>query len=362
MITGQQSFDEIFHAHTQGQSAILGMRGPAQLDTPVGRSLFAQTNRVLLWRDCASAYSPRFGYSDWPDVVYSCWLGELSARLSVKVVDVIRLAKDVREVPDLERNELWDQSLKIVCQAAVELDREIQQSLDKAPENWRWKSISPLSRSPSPFRPSSTSSSSAHPNSSFEGSPSPNTQFGLSTPFSTAFFAAFPGLKHDVRSGNDEDDDEPEPTSYPRRIDVYPTVAVAMLWNTIRVVRLPLFSTMRDLLLLNTHSPRPQSNNLPTPSTLRATLHTTILDITASLPFLLGDITSTGALKAQNDTAGERGGLAMNVSTLWMLHKICRVPGLEPGLRAWIIEVIERIGTRGGIRQGLNLAKMHKES
>jgi len=59
--------------------------------------------------------------------------------------------------------------------------------------------------------------------------------------------------------------------------------------------------------------------------------------------------------------AGARGKLLDNIALLWALHKVCRVPGREPGLKAWIVKVLKGIGTVGEMRQALNLSKLHSQ-
>ena len=89
MILGEPPFGEVFHMHFRDQPAIPKMRDVSQFSSPVGRSFFASANRMLLWRDLGERKRPTRGILDWPPRVYSSWLGDISARLTVRVaVDV----------------------------------------------------------------------------------------------------------------------------------------------------------------------------------------------------------------------------------------------------------------------------------
>ncbi len=321
------------------------MRGSAQFSSPVGRSLFASTNRVLLWRDLADRKRPTLGLADWPLGVYASWLGDISARLSGRVADVCGRAREIKEVAICKRDGVWAESLRVVIREVLDADQEVQRNIDDAPEDWRWRSLPTRSSSPCV---STSASSSAHQSSDTESS-------------DTACASLFPRI---VEPSDDAEihGDHERTSSYPLRIDTYPTKAVATLWNAVRCVRLHLFHTLYELLLLLQKHPIWPPPSLPTPAVVRGTVLANVNDICASVPYLLGDIDTNGTLRCFSSIAGDRGKLSNSIALLWSLHKVCRVPNLEPGLEAWVVRVLERIGTVGEMRQALNLSRMHSTS
>ncbi len=320
------------------------MRGPAQFASSVGRNLFATTNRMLILRDLADRNRPTLGLADWPVSVYACWLGDISARLSVRVADVCGRVIDLMDVAVGDRDEAWAESLRVVIYDALDADRDVQRNIDDAPKDLRWWSLP--SRSPSPC----VSTSAFIP-----ARPSSDPRFLYS-----ACASLFPRAV-EPSNGAAIDEDQQQTPLYPLRIDTYPTMAVASLWNSVRCVRLHLFRTLYELFSCLQQHPVLPSHTLPTPAVVRANVLTTVNDICASVPYLLGDIDTNGALRSFRSTAGDRGKLSNNIALLWSLHKVCRVPNLEPGLKAWIIRVLERIGTVGEMRQALNLSRMHSK-
>lgn len=321
------------------------MRGSAQFSSPVGRSLFATTNRVLLWRDLADQKRPTLGVADWPHGVYASWLGDISARLSGRIADVCGRARELKEVAIGTRDEVWVESLREVIREVLDTDQEVQRNIDDAPADWRWQSLP--TRSPSPCV-STSASSSAHQSSDTESS-------------NSACASLFPRV---VEPSDDAEilEDQKQTSPYPLRIGTYPTKAVATLWNTVRCARLHLFHTLYELFLLLQWHPIWPPPSLPTPAVVRGIVLATVNDICASVPYLLGDIDTNGNLRCFSSIAGDRGKLSNSIVLLWSLHKVCRVPNLEPGLKAWVVKILKRIGTVGEMRQALNLSRMHSTS
>ena len=324
------------------------MRGRAQFDSHVGRSLFATTNRMLWWIDLAVAdqKEPIHGIPDWPDGVYASWLADFSARLSVRVAQLGRRVSDLIDVVADERDDTWKESLKLVIHDTVDTDHGLQCSYDNAPEEWRWWSLAPSEQ----LNPSTSTSDF---NFTYRR-PDPNLSDSSSSSDSFSAASCNPGF---YTNGRYQD----QPPSYPRRIDVYTTPFVATLWNSIRCIRLHLLAIMKDLFVLLQQYPISQPPPLPSPAAMRATVNTTVDDVCASVPLLLGDIDTDGILRSVK-TAGNRGKLCNSITLMWSLHKICRVPGLDPRLKEWIVKMLERIGTVGELRQTLNLSKVHGNS
>ncbi|MCJ1388911.1 hypothetical protein MMC18_001762 [Xylographa bjoerkii] len=315
-ISGQMNQDDPIALHRQGLSTILKLRGPSQFRRPLGRSLFIGINKILLWRDLKEGRRPTLAITDWPDGVYSNPAIEFSARLAVRVVDVCGRTREAAEVAHADRDGEWMQSLGALIQDTLDVNQDVQDHLDKQPENLHWWSL-PL---PWASAPASNSSSSAS-------------------------------------DSGDSDHGPPSLSRYPSRIDIYPTLTVASHWNTVRGTRLPLFRVFRSLSSLTQQHPFFTFPTLPSSANLHVALTTTINDICASVPFLLGDVNASGTLS--DISARMQGGHI--VVLMWGLHMLCGIDGLEPGLKAWMIKVLERMGTAGGVKQALILSRLHTQ-
>ena len=250
--------------------------------------------------------------------------------------------RELTEVAVEDRSEAWAESVRAVIQNASDADQDVQRIFDNAPESWQYWSMQ--IRPPSPSVSSSTSNSipqysdlqSSRPPSV---SPSPNATESTES------------IENDGEQGSIP--------SYPMRIDVYPSPVVATLWNTFRCVRLHLLITLQELFLFLQKSPISRLPILSSPGAVRATLFATVNDICASVPFLPGDIDATGTLRLFSTAAGDRENFYNSIILLWCLHKVCRVPDLNAGLKVWVVTVLERNGTKREIRQALNLSRMH---
>ena len=244
---------------------------------------------------------------------------EFSARLAVRVVDVCGRTREAAEVAYAHRDVEWMQSLGILIQDVLDIDQEVQQQLDNPPKDWCWRSL-PI---PSANTSASTNSSSSSGSSEIDDG---QRQYSLDT--------------------------------YPSRIDLYPNLTVATHWNTVRGNRLPIFRTFRTLSLLAQQHPFFAFPTLPSIAALHSSLNDTIADICASVPFLVGDVNASGAL---SDTGTRiKGGHVL--ALIWALHMMCGIDGLEPGLRAWMLKILARMGTAGGVKQGLVLSQLHSEA
>ena len=302
--------------HRLGLSTILKLRGPDQFRTPFGRDVFVAINRILLWKDLQEQRRPTLGLIDWPVALHSNPAVESSARLAVRVVDVCGRAREAAEVALADRDLEWMQSLGLLIQDALDVDQEVQQQLDSPPKNWRWWSL------PVPWatRPASSNSSSS----------------------------SEPGENGDTQHSS---------AMYPSRIDIYPNLTIATHWNTVRGNRLPIFRTFRNLSLLTQQHPLFGFPTLPSVADLTNSLNATVADICASVPFLVGDVDASGRL---SDTGARiQGGHVL--ALIWALHMMCGIDGLEPGLKAWMLGVLARMGTAGAFKQGLVLSRLHSE-
>ncbi|MCJ1432341.1 hypothetical protein MMC27_001697 [Xylographa pallens] len=315
-ISGRKSRKEPFTLHRLGLSTILKLRGPDQFQSSFGRDVFVAINKILLWRDLQDQRRPTLGLADWPVGLYSNPAMEFSARLAVRAVDLCGRTREAAEVAHADRDVEWLQNLGILIQDALDIDQEVQQHLDNPPKNWHWWSL------PVPWT----------------GTTASNTSSSSS------------------ESGESDDGQHSSPM-YPSRIDIYPSLTIATHWNTVRGNRLPIFRTFRTLSLLTRQHPLVAFPALPSLADLHKSLDTIITDICASVPFLVGDFDASGAL---SDTSARiQGGHVL--SLIWALHMLCGIDGLEPGLKAWMLKVLARMGTAGGVKQGLVLSKLHSE-
>jgi hypothetical protein len=110
---------ELFHAHMRGQSAVMHMRGCNPSSFAVGRSLFANTNRVLTWRDILDRKRPYQALTDWPASMYASPLADTSARLATQIADICGRTREVIEAKSHERDGAWTQNLGAVVRDAL---------------------------------------------------------------------------------------------------------------------------------------------------------------------------------------------------------------------------------------------------
>ncbi|MCJ1418353.1 hypothetical protein MMC32_004700 [Xylographa parallela] len=315
-ISGRKSRREPFTLHRLGLSTIIKLRGPDQFRSSFGRDVFVAINKILLWRDLQDQRRPTLGLNDWPAGLYSNPAMEFSARLAVRVVDLCGRTREAAEVAPADTDVEWLQNLETLIQDALDIDQEVQHHLDNPPKNWHWWSL------PVPWR----------------GTAASNTSSSSS-------------------ESDESDDGQHSAPMYPSHIDIYPSLTIATHWNTVRGNRLPIIRTFRTLSLLTRQHPLIAFPALPSLTDLQTSLNTTIADICASVPFLVGDFDASGAL---SDTGARiQGGHVL--SLIWALHMLCGINGLEPGLKAWMLKVLARMGTAGGVKQGLVLSKLHSE-
>jgi hypothetical protein len=340
MIAGGQPLSNLFHAHVRGQSAVIHMRGSDQTSFTVGRSIFANTNRVLTWRDIVDRTRPYRGVTDWPASMYASPLAETSARLATEIADVCGRIREALEAKPGERDDAWTHNLEAIIRDALNTDRDVQRCFDAVPGNWRPWSLSMHFPIPSAGPPVSHSQDPSHRDSSI-------ANLSLVDP---------QAMRHVEGKA---DNDQKQSTSYPSRIDVYPTRPVATLWNSLRCTRILLLLAVLDLFVFLEQHNIASSQSLPTPEFLHTTISTTVEDVCASVPFQLGDVDESGKLCPTNSQKLKSSNA---IVLLWTLHRLCNIPGLQPGLRAWIVKVFELIGTTGGMRQGLVLSRLHAKT
>ena len=351
MFCNERPLGHYFHAHLIGQSAILKMRGPAQFATPIGRLLFGMTNRVLLFRDLVLRQRPTLGIVDWPMTVYPIPQVDQGTRLTVRIVDICGRAREAGDVPLKRRQEAWVESLKCLATDALDADRDLQHHFQEAPAKWQCRSLL--------VRGDQYSLFTSPPTSTFKYLFDPESLTPFSAPPLPTLFTPEPGL----HGNNKPNNDHPQTPWYPPRIDLYANLGIAVQWNTLRCIRLFLLRTMLDLIILSQQhaiSPCPPSP----PPDLHACMIATATDICASVPFILGDIDVAAVLltagaRPNDDWAlpGERMKPYTAMTFLWTLFHSCRVAMLEPAMRDWISEVMERMSIKGHFKIGFSLSQ-----
>ncbi|MCJ1225005.1 hypothetical protein MMC12_001652 [Toensbergia leucococca] len=317
VISGEQPLSEVFHAHHRGQAAILRMRHEEHHESRWSKHLFAHTNRGLIWRDIADRHRPYLGMTDWAPSTYASLLAEASARLSVRAADVRGQTCDALKVPLRQRDEKWYQNLRKIAIAAVELEIDMQKSIDLVPKSWRPWSL-PIHSPPTP------------PAVCLQLDPKDALQ----------------------------PQDNMAPFSNPSRIDLYLSQPIANLWNFVRLARLHLLRALLDLGKLNAEDPvlEPRLDSMPSLEHVLQVQCSDVEDICASVPFLLGDVDEAGSLCAGKEHK-PRPSDALGL--IWVLVKLCYVPGLHPAVRAWICDIFHRLGSAGGLKIGLRLSKVY---
>jgi hypothetical protein len=331
IIAGQRPLTELFHAHYFGQSTILHIQKHrvAKCNT-----LFGFTNRQLMWRDLAARTRPYLCVSDWPTSTYSSSLGERSARLTLRIVELCGRCREITEIRLDDNSSQLRETFMVLATDAAQLHNDLQEYFDSASAEWRPWSLPHTFPGPSPLDPNSSVRSMSNLVSTISG-------WGL------------PGGSH-LKSRPTSDTVTP---SCPSRIDIYPTRQVSYLWNALRCAWLHLCRSLIDLQLFAADHGLVDvacSVDLPSVEESYTALAELIEDICASVPYFLGDVDQNGDLSTADESR------QTGFWLMWLLHRICAIPGLDPGLRAWIVTLFERIGNRG-LKRGLFLAKLHAD-
>lgn len=312
----------LFHAHSAGQSAILH----TQKDRPAqGNSLFGVTNRMLMWHDLANGNRPRLSVSEWPTSTYCSELGEVSARLTLRIVQTAGRIRDLRTTSNNTLQDKWLHEFNLAAVDAKRLHEDIYDFVDSATDEWRPWTLTHQPRGMALIDHTITSR-------------------GLAT-----WAVAEPaGVSTRLQSHSNTSGITPVP---PPRIDIYPSSFTANLWGSFYCAWLHLLRAMVDLTILAADHDLPYPE-IPAISELYESLNGVLLDICAAVPYLLGDVDQNGSIQHGHCP------YTASMWVLWLLHRVCVIPGLDPGLRAWIITIFTRIGAHG-LRRGTFLANLH---
>ena len=309
----------------------------------VDSSVTSLTNRWLLWRDLGRRKRPTLGLSNWPTGTYRSWLDELSAKLTSRTADLCGRVRDLQEHASDYGKWAFDEELASCISIALDLNQSFELNYASAPPEWL---------------PVTGAAPSTHP-SALQDNISPESLSNLECPVWRIWKKEFVSELHnydlDLKTAKQE--------SYLLRVDTYPSRPIALLWNYMRCNRLHLLRIMIDLHLMVNKRPDLGHCNLPTITDIRTKLSETIHDICASMPCLVGDFCAgVASLSRQPDTSAAAKFCSGSAATaLWILHKVCDVPGLSPAVKAWVLDVFDRVGTVGNIRQGINLKKLYSQ-
>ncbi|EME88240.1 uncharacterized protein MYCFIDRAFT_169896 [Pseudocercospora fijiensis CIRAD86] len=297
-ISGTKPATELFHAHQGGQAAAVYLRmrhHEAEVSTWSDKSILSQTNRQLLWRDIGHRTVPKFGSSIWPENTYRSWLDEAVARITSRVTTSCGQVKELQTAFLHGDAGILATKLARCTDEALAVYSAIETCVDAAPQTWK-PQIGPQ-----------------HEESAFCRA-TPRSLSNLESQL--ADFS--------LHSQNMELSDEDVCTrAYRPRVDVYPSRAIMTLWNMMRGVQLHLIRAMMDLRSMTTEN---TSSALPSFADLQQKLSETVHHICGSIPYALGDV-------ARNEVIS--GPSADLPALLWVLHKVCCIPGLSPEIRYW---------------------------
>ncbi|KAF7196420.1 hypothetical protein HII31_02148 [Pseudocercospora fuligena] len=324
-ISGTKPATELFHAHQRGQAAAIHLRTrdleAENVSTWSDKSILSQTNRQLLWRDIGYRTVPNFGSSLWPENTYRSWLDEAVARITSQVATACGHVRELQTAFLHGIGQALTTRLIRCTDEALLVYSAIGTCVDAAPETWKPQI----------------------------GSHNEESAFCKATPDSLSNLesrlANF--SLHSRNLGSSDKDTHTRP--YRPRVDMYPSRAIMNLWNMMRGVQLHLIRAMTDLRSMTAGN---TSSALPSFDDLQQKLSETVHHICGSIPYALGDITTS------NFVSGPSADLP---ALLWVLHKVCCIPGLRPEIRYWAVETFRRIGTERHIRQGLNLAVLYSQ-
>lgn len=320
------------------------LRAKDRTFSEIDSSVKAHTNRWLLWRDLGGRTRPTFGLSDWPIGTYRSWLDELSARLTVRTVDLCGRVRELQEHASDYGQWAFDEQLVSCISTALRLDQSFEQIYASGPQEWL-----PV--------PAETPGSQPF---ALQDHVPPELLSNLESPVRRIWKQEDVGERYDYDFSLKTIEQEP----YLPRFDTYPSRPVAVLWNFMRCNRLHLLRVMIDLHLMSNKRTDLGDCNLPTIDDLRCKLSETIHDICASMPCLVGSFCaglSSSSSRPLTSATSECCSVSA-VAALWILHRVCDVPVLSPAVKAWVLDVFDRVGTVGNIRQGTNLKKLYSRN
>ena len=309
----------------------------------VDSSVTSHTNRWLLWRDLGRRKRPTLGISNWPSGTYRSWLDELSTKLTVRTADLCGRVRDLQEQGSGYGKWAFDEELASCISTALDLNQSFELNYASAPLEWL-----PL-----------TGAAPSRHQSALQNNVSPESLSNLECPVWKIWKQECVSELHhfdlDLKTAKQE--------SYLPRVDTYPSRPIALLWNYMRCNRLHLLRVTIDLQLMVNKRPGLDDCNLPTITDIHTKLSETIHDICASMPCLVGDFCAgVAGLSRQPDISAASECYSGSAgAALWILHKVCDVPGLSPAVKAWVLDVFDRVGTVGNIHQGINLKKLYSQ-
>jgi len=141
---------------------------------------------------------------------------------------------------------------------------------------------------------------------------------------------------------------------YPKNMFIFKNIQVATGWNVFWCGRIYLLHSMLEYRNGLT-AQRSQDSMLPSESEICQSLQDTVDNICATVPFLLGEVDSHGALSAESRRRA-LGGYYL----VWSLHVAGSVRCLPFAQEAWIADRLMHIGNVFGIKQAF-LFKQYRD-
>ena len=136
---------------------------------------------------------------------------------------------------------------------------------------------------------------------------------------------------------------------YPKGIFVFKSVQTATVWNVFWCGQIVLLQTMLEYRY-GLSAEEYDRSPLPSRYGIYQSLQDAVDNVCATVPFLLGEIDSKGALNTQS-----QGKAIGGYNQVWSLHVAGSVNCLSPAREAWISDRLLHIGNVFGIKQALVL-------
>ena len=276
---------------------VLRLRGAEQFKSPRGRSMFKSINTSLQMKDQAQKRPPTLSVDNYPDDIFLHTQGRDGSRLMDRVT--------------LLQHQGW--SLVDGAQAGTAPSADLlmflqdSQTLDQQLQDWRdW--------APNKFRPWTTPSY----------SPSPSNS---------------PAIR--------------PATEYPKKIQLFHSLGIAISWCVLRAARVRLLQTMLGISTILASGGVQLSPALSL-SVLHTQLIETVDSICNSIPYVLGEVDESGSLQV-----GANCKPIIATAALWPLHTAALVKDIDDSYFAWIMEQLHRIGVISGCAQAISLEKHH---
>jgi hypothetical protein len=309
-MSGEKPLTMAWETHGTGQAMVLSIRGEGQFTTSLGKTMYKQINSLLHIKDLAQKRASTRATISEPTDLYETQQSHDAARLIEKVTILQNTGWSLVEELSSSGTGANNQISRMLqfLQDAIDVDHQLQDWKDWAPNQWR---------------PSTT------PN--FQASPS-TTAAAAATTNSTTTTPAVAAIE------------------YPKRIHLFQDPSIAGIWCSLRAARVRLLQAMLECTrVLAAEGVQPSS-----PAFSWSVLHTQLLDtvdsICNSVPYLLGETDESGQLCIPPHP---KPGIAF--FALWPLHVVARVTDVDDAYFDWILEQLCRVGEIVGCKRAVEL-------